>query len=342
MARDAPLSIPHEVALRELSFVIQRDVTVCLSGEGADEIFGGYGRVQRSPMDYAKAQWFQRLPELGRNLLRRCMLKPEFAARLACRGEVDHLCHVYHWWDIAAKRLILSGDAWRHVDGDQELMARIQSLFDHRSAGNAYDRVFYFFQKVHLVNLLERLDIQSMAASVEARVPYVDQRIVEFAARLPLDYKLRWKSPWHRLRGVWTASERASGRLDIPKYLLRRLAEAELPTAIARREKLGFPVPLNAWFSGALRDFAKEILLDERTRARGLFDSRQLDRWLAAGGDTEFDFHGKLLWMLLNVELWLRTQIDGPPLPLNTTTSTQALHLVPSEKPPKDGQAQYE
>ena len=310
--RDQPLSIPHEVALFQLSKEIRKHVTVCLSGEGADEVFGGYGRVQRSPMDYRKLAVYRRLPVPFRRLARLSIVRgEEFTQRLGVKDEVDHLFHVYHWWEADAKRALFTPDAWAAVGDDVELRQTLHHLFAKRHKRDAYDRVFYFFQKVHLVNLLERLDAQSMSASVEARVPFVDHRLVEFVSGIPLSYKMRWKSPWHQLRGLWTSSERASENLDIPKYLLRRMAATELPSAVAERAKLGFPVPLDYWLAGSLRSFAREILLDDRTKARGVFDCRRIESLLTTADEARFDFHGKRIWMLINVELWFCAHIDG-------------------------------
>lgn len=170
--------------------------------------------------------------------------------------------------------------------------------------------MFYFFEKIHLLNLLDRLDVQSMTASVEARVPFVDHELVEFVWSIPLKYKMRWKSPLHRLRACFTKSENASEHLDVSKYLLRRVADGKLPPQISRRKKLGFPVPLDAWFGGSLQNFAREILLDGCTRRRGIFNMKNVEDLLLNPQHLAYDFYGKRIWMLLNVELWFRAHID--------------------------------
>ncbi|MEA3000373.1 MAG: hypothetical protein QOK17_2206 [Sphingomonadales bacterium] len=308
--RDQPLSIPHEMALLALSHDLRRDVTVCLSGEGADELFGGYGRVQRSPMDFAKLRLFQRLPAPLQGLIRASVRDPDIRARLALENDVDHFLHVYHWWPMAEKAGVLSEAANVALDGDRAVRTHCREVFEASGSRDPYDRVFYFFEKVHLVNLLDRLDMQSMAASVEARVPFVDHELVEFVSAIPLRHKLRWKSPIHMLRAAFARSEHASEVLDITKYLLRKLADERLPREISRRRKLGFPAPLDAWLGGPLRCKAREVLLDEVTRRRGLFNMPALERLLCKAPSSKYDFHGKRVWMLMNIELWFRTQID--------------------------------
>jgi len=326
--RDQPLSIPHEAALLALSRDLRRDVTVCLSGEGADELFGGYGRVQRSPMDYRKLQLFQSLPAALQRLIRASVRDPDILQRLALKDDVDHFLHVYHWWPMAEKAGVLSEAASRALHGDQALRALCRDVFESSGSDDPYDRVFYFFEKIHLVNLLDRLDMQSMAASVEARVPFVDHELVEFVSAIPLRHKMRWKSPMHMMRAAFMTSEHASEVLDISKYLLRKLADERLPRQISRRKKLGFPAPLDAWLSGPLRSRAREILLDPVTRRRGLFNMDALERLLCGEPGLRYDFHGKRVWMLMNVELWFRAHIDSAPRLSATASNAGAAHCA--------------
>lgn len=315
--RDQPLSIPHEPALFALSLEVKKSVTVCLSGEGADELFGGYGRVQRSPMDYKKLALYQRLPAPLRALIKAGLRDPDLLARLELKDELAHFFHVYHWWPFEEKWDLLSDDMRASIAGDRQLQDHCRAIFDARKDGDAYDRIFHFFEKAHLPNLLDRLDMQSMAASVEARVPFVDHELVEFVTAIPTRHKMRWKSAPDRLRGLFMKSATASERLDISKYLLRRLADDHLPAHISRRKKLGFPAPLDAWFGGPLQRFAKEILLDQRTRQRGFLNMAKTEALLSNPQDLGYDSYGKRVWMLVNVELWFRAHIDrAGPLPL--------------------------
>jgi asparagine synthase (glutamine-hydrolysing) len=308
--RDQPLSIPHEVALCALSHEVKKDVTVCLSGEGADELFGGYGRVQRSPMDYKKLALYQRLPAPLRALIKSTFHDPDIVRRLGLKDDVEHFLHVYHWWPLAEKWDIFSDQVNAELGFDGALLSRCHDVFDAAKSDDVYDRVFYFFEKIHLLNLLERLDMQSMTASVEARVPFVDHELVEFVWSIPLKYKMRWRSPLHMLKACFTKSENASEHLDVSKYILRRVAADKLPRQISRRKKLGFPVPLDAWFGGSLQNFAREILLDGCTRRRGIFNMKNVEDLLLNPQQLAYDFYGKRIWMLLNVELWFRAQID--------------------------------
>jgi len=314
--RDTPLSIPHEIALYLLSRQLKEHVTVCLSGEGADELFGGYGRVMRSPMDYQKVRVSQKLPGLFQALFGLSFEATDYANRLRCKDEIEHFFHVYNWLPFEDKWAIFTGDVNEAIEKDERLISCIRSYFARAGRANLYDKLFYIFEKIHLVNLLDRLDMMSMAASVEARVPFVDHELVEFVSSIPLRYKLRWRSPFHRMAGFFVAAERASEWLDVSKYLLRHLAQSYLPKEITGRKKLGFPVPLDAWFRKKMGPYAREILLDHRTRARGVFRTHLIEQLLDANPGLAYDFHGKRIWMLMNIELWLREFFDTSPEPL--------------------------
>jgi asparagine synthase (glutamine-hydrolysing) len=188
-----------------------------------------------------------------------------------------------------------------------------------------YDRILHVFQKIHLGCLLDRLDAMSMAAGVEARVPFVDHELIEFVINMPLRYKLHWKSSLSRLRAITKTAARASEWLDTNKYLLRQLGSRYLPDAISERKKLGFPTPLDQWLRGGLMQSARDLLLDKTTRERGVFDQKALAKMLAASQHLPYDFYGKKIWMLMNVELWFREFIDAQP---QTESSAVGLDLI--------------
>jgi asparagine synthase (glutamine-hydrolysing) len=314
--RSTPLSIPHEIALYLLSKELKEHVTVALSGEGADELFGGYGRVMRSPLDYQKVRVSRKLPRPLQPLFGLSFEATDYSNRLRCRDEVDHFFHVYNWVPFEDKWAIFTDDVNEAIERDEKLIECLRSYFARAGRANLYDKLFYIFEKIHLVNLLDRLDMMSMAASVEARVPFVDHQLVEFVSSIPVQYKLRWKSPFHQIAGFFVAAERASEWLDVSKYLLRRLAQPYLPKVITERKKLGFPVPLDAWFRRKMGSYAREILLDERTRARGVFRANRIEQLLGAEPNLDYDFHGKRIWMFMNIELWMREFFDRSPEPL--------------------------
>ena len=165
-----------------------------------------------------------------------------------------------------------------------------RSYFDSRNGRSTLlDRVLYTDVKTYLVELLMKQDQMSMAASIESRVPFLDHKLVEFAALLPDRLKLR---------GFTT------------KWILREATRELLPASILSRPKMGFPVPFAGWMRGPWNAVARDVLLDSRSRERGVIDAAGVERLLdghAAGSANGSD----AIWSLLNLELWYRTFIDG-------------------------------
>jgi asparagine synthase (glutamine-hydrolysing) len=129
----------------------------------------------------------------------------------------------------------------------------------------------------------------SMSTSIESRVPFLDHRLVEFAARLPDRLKLS---------GFTT------------KRILREAIRGLLPDRILTRKKMGFPVPFSDWMRGPWNAVARDVLLDRRTRERGLLDPAAVSALLQDHGSGRRN-GGDAIWALLNLELWYRTFIDG-------------------------------
>jgi asparagine synthase (glutamine-hydrolysing) len=132
-------------------------------------------------------------------------------------------------------------------------------------------------------------DQMSMAASIESRVPFLDHVLVEFVAGLPDEWKLS---------GLTT------------KRLLREAMKGVVPETILNRPKMGFPVPFGAWTRGAWNGVARDVLLDRRSRERGVIDPPAVDRLLHDHAEGRTDGWDRI-WSLLNLELWHRTFIDN-------------------------------
>jgi len=129
----------------------------------------------------------------------------------------------------------------------------------------------------------------TMSAAVELRVPFLDHKLVEFAASLPS----RMKAP---------AFE--------SKYIFKKYAESLLPKEIVYRKKRGFPVPVRQWLRDELRSNAREILLDSRARQRGIFNMKYIESIVERHSSGKEDF-SKHIWNLVILELWMRTFIEG-------------------------------
>lgn len=298
--KDAPLSVPNEIALHTLSKELKKDITVVLSGEGADELFGGYGRIFRSAFDYQRvsSMGVKGLPKtLHENLLKKY-------SNIQWSSELDHFIKQYSYLDFLKKEKIFTKEIFNGLGSDPHNMGIFQNFWDKLDGLDLHEKYMWIFQRIHLEGLLGRLDSATMSASVEGRVPFVDHRLIEYVNKLPLHYKMRWVGKNEKLKGMLLNSNQISEKLDITKYLLRTKYKSKLPKRILERNKVGFPVPLGEWLSGPLRDYAKKQLLDQNSRSRDLFQKNTIKSLLQEG---KIDPKAGLnTWMLLNVEEWMK------------------------------------
>ena len=132
----------------------------------------------------------------------------------------------------------------------------------------------YLFTKFHLKGILERDDFSSMLASVELRVPFLDHRIVEFAATVPSKYKLKVLKEKNKL-----ISEQISENFDIPKYILKKTYKKIIPNKILNRLKVGFPVPLDSWMNNRkIKDKIFSTLTSQKTKNRGIISQKFINQ----------------------------------------------------------------
>jgi asparagine synthase (glutamine-hydrolysing) len=157
------------------------------------------------------------------------------------------------------------------------------------SSGDLLHRLLYTDINSYLTELLMKQDQMSMAASVESRVPFLDHPLVEFAARIPADQQIKG------LAG---------------KFILKEAVADLLPESIIYRKKMGFPTPWAYWISGPELTEIESLLLEPRSRARGIFRYDAIQRLFAEHRTHRRD-HGNRIWRLLNLELWQRIFMDG-------------------------------
>lgn len=306
--KDAPLGVANEPALHVMSKELKKYITVVLSGEGADEIFGGYGRIFRSPYDY------MRLKELENNnnfneesvykILQDNLSKKYGNKKFA--NEIEHFLFLYNYLSWDDKENFLNKEIISYLNHDSSLSELFNTQFHKIEGLNIYDKYMWIFEKFHILGLLNRVDITTMATSVEARVPFVDHKLVEFVMSIPIQYKLKWKSLLDRIAGSVYNSDQISEVYDIPKYLLKKTYEAELPSEVVWRKKMGFPVPVHKWFGSDFNDFAKEILLDRKATSRNFYNQKYLENILNERKQFSNHKFGLKVWMLINLELWFQ------------------------------------
>ncbi|MCC9087183.1 MULTISPECIES: asparagine synthase (glutamine-hydrolyzing) [Bacillus] len=317
--RDHPLSIPHEVAFYRMSQEAKKHVTVVLCGEGADELFAGYGRVFRSPADWRKILLLQKSRKLS-PMLSRLLFDPSFQQQLHqfihLEDEMDHYKRRYAWFTAGEKGQLLDHQAASFDSSNSHMDQFIAQCFQKMEGQSYENKLLYLFQQIHLPNLLDRLDIMTMSHGLEARVPFLDHRIIQFVNDMPFKYKLPYKGLPSRLQAFFQSSLKTSEVQDIPKYMLKKTMEQTVDKRILYRRKMGFPVPVYHWMSKRMGEI-EEKLLDEQSFATELFQRKPLEQFLR-NDPNQKNKNGadQKVWMLYNLELWHDHYIKSARLPL--------------------------
>ncbi len=302
--KDAPLAVPNEIAIYLLSEELKKDITVVLSGEGADEIFCGYGRIYQSYNDLEKIQIMNKFPETLQKILFKNFYKKY--GRKKIKNEIDLFLSNYNYFPFDEKSEIFSENMKESIKEDSELIKIFNKEFNKIKKIAPERKTAYIFEKLHLPGLLGRLDAPTMAVSVEGRVPFVDHELVEFLLTMPVKYRLKWKSRIDKIKTLFLTSDEFSEKNDITKYILRKAFENDIPKEILERKKVGFPVPLDNWFNGNLYPIAKKELLGKNSKIRIFFDIKKLEDWIELGHNEKRKGFGQKVWMILNLEYWLR------------------------------------
>ncbi|MYN14612.1 asparagine synthase (glutamine-hydrolyzing) [Pusillimonas sp. TS35] len=284
---DEPFGDSSQVPTVLVTRMARREVTVALSGDGGDELFGGYSRYFRAAGWWAKRQ---AVPE--------AMRRPFAAAARAgaaimpggrVRDRVGKLADVLaapHAGAFYQQFVSYWRDPAQALAGAQPPA----TVFDDDAEGDLYTRMMLLDAVSYLPDdILVKVDRAAMAASLETRVPMLDHRIFEFARRLPLNYKVR------QGRGKW---------------LLRQVLYRHVPQSMVDRPKKGFSVPLAAWLRGPLKDWAAALIAPQRLRDEGVFRPDVIQKkWQAhQAGTHDWSTH---LWSVLMTQAWLEHHRHG-------------------------------
>lgn len=293
---DEPFGDPAGLAIYLLSRLARTHVTVALTGDGGDELFGGYRRYATDQL----APFFQRLPDVvGRrlpSLVDRMPRLRRVKRAVATLPVMDPAVRYPGWLRVFTPEMQeeLLSPRLSGALGDYDPAAVYPRLYASAGGRGALsdhlNRLMYADLKTWLPDdYMEKTDKATMACSLEARMPLLDHRLVELAFAIPAR---------HKIRGATT------------KRVLKRALRGVVPAETLHKRKRGFAVPIDGWLRGDLRTFARDVLMDERTRARGYFDSSVVSRLLAEHASGRHARHDPL-WLLLNFELWHRVYLDG-------------------------------
>jgi asparagine synthase (glutamine-hydrolysing) len=277
----------------------RKHVTVALNGDGGDESFAGYERYMAMEI----AEVYRRLPRWLRtafiegpvNILPTSELKKTRIRDVqrfftsANEGKKERYFRWMSTFKPALKPDLYTADFASQLT--QQTSHFLDQWFDTANGSGILDATLLTDQMTYLPNdLLVKVDIASMANSLEARSPFLDHKVIEFAASLPEHIKMRGMRP---------------------KYLLKKVAARLVPREVVYRRKMGFGVPVGRWLRGEMSGFLRDTLLSERSLSRGIIRPEKMhqyvDEHIAGTQDHSFQ-----VWSLLMLELWFQRFIDRP------------------------------
>jgi len=308
---DEPIAWPSSVALYFVARLARERVTVVLTGEGSDETLAGYGRYAFTLKNAAFDRSYRHLVpgglrrwvresisnsrRIGANVRRK--LSHTFLAKDGASWPSFYFDNFFSAFSEAEQIGLLNASVRAEFEEGQSYR-HVLDCWEH-SSGSMLQRLLYTDIKTYLVELLMKQDNMSMAASVESRVPFLDHGLVEFAIRIPQELLIKG------LTG---------------KAILKKAVADLLPASIVHRPKAGFPTPWSGWLAGPQLDVIENLLLEQRSLGRELFNEAAVKQ-LFQEHRARYRDHADRIWRLLNLELWHRVCLERDP------------RLVPSSRP---------
>jgi asparagine synthase (glutamine-hydrolysing) len=284
---DEPFADPSAIPTFFVAQLARRHVTVCLTGDGGDELFAGYVPYAQAlgRSTSAASRGLRALAGLGARWI---------PAHVRGKGRLTTFALGPEAWFVW-RRTVFPGYLLRLIvrpeiipqNGTVPEADAVADLLAEN--GPLLARLQHWDQQHYLPgDILVKVDRATMAHSLEARCPLLDHRIIELAAEQP-----SWRH----------------GSATSTKQLFKRLASRWLPAETLARPKMGFGVPLRRWLADGLIEWAREILLDRRAHERGWTDRREVARLLRQHETGSRD-HGRRIWALVCLELWARQHVD--------------------------------
>src|SRR5579871_5166591 len=284
---DEPVAWPSSVSLYFVSKLAAEHVKVVLTGEGSDEMFGGYERYRWNLLNQRYGPAYRILP----GFLRRAIRSQVATSPLLSAGLRRKLGHTFVTRDANLESIFLdnfycafSSEEQRQLHSCSlgDIYGNYLRYWHERRGGSTLDRMLHADQKTYLVELLMKQDQMSMACSIESRVPFLDHTFVEFSTHIPDNLKIRGGTQ---------------------KYILKKAVEDLLPHDIVYRKKMGFPTPLRRWLMDPRAEALYAAIRSPKGLLASLLDMQAVDGLMdrhRAGFEDATD----RIWRLLNLQLW--------------------------------------
>jgi asparagine synthase (glutamine-hydrolysing) len=292
---DEPICWPSSVSLYFVSRLASQHVKVVLTGEGSDELFGGYSRYGFYSRNHRLAQAYGVAPGFLRSAMRtfvdtspllRAGIRRKAQHTIFGRGTDIRSLYFDNFYSAFAAE---ERADWIRSGVQADAYAPTLEYWRSAEARSLLGRMLYTDQKTYLVELLMKQDRMSMACSIESRVPLLDHTLVEFAASIPDRLKLNGRQA---------------------KHIFKKAVEDILPHEIVHRRKMGFPTPLRDWLMDGRARSVFDLLRDKNGALASVIDPSRLDDLLARHQSGQEDGTDRL-WRLLNFQLWGDIYLTG-------------------------------
>lgn len=291
---ETPVSTPTDVIIFHVSKLLKQSVGVAIGGEGADEAFCGYEVSHWSGNDFKRSQSLDRLLPAAADLARQSMRLQYGCDQFSCVA--DHYLKTNGLIPGHTQQLLIRPDYWPVGEATLTPQQYYCNLFNSQSGREISDQYSRVLFQANLESLLGRLDSATMAASLEARVPFTDHVLVEHAFSIPhhfnIDICKDEPMPW---LSALELSQRKSLR---SKRIVREIASRKMSPQLAQRPKQSFPTPLIKWMSESWRPWVQKTIRESKF-AKEVFQPQALKEFSELRGPAAF-----WNWPLVNVILW--------------------------------------
>ena len=296
-----PLSTPNEVCIYQICRFINRSNQVILSGEGADELFGGYSVAQFGAYDFEKSSKKVSFDQKNDDPLEKSLVR--LYGRSYFLSRLDHFLLLNQWFSGQKKQAILKPEIWAEWGNDRSILEYYGKHFKETKYCSVFDAHLQLHAKVNLESLLSRIDTASMASSIEVRVPFATAKIAEFLFSVPDQQKMNWvNSKAEKIGKNCNSLEADEKNLFETKRLLRYAYKRSLPQNTITRKKMSFPSPIIS----ILKNIPKnewDSLLNDSPLLKKIFRIKHLSMYRQCEISNET---AQEIWPIINLAIWDR------------------------------------
>jgi asparagine synthase (glutamine-hydrolysing) len=296
--QDQPVIGAAMVSMYHVSRLASRHVKVCLGGQAADEVFGGYARYALVRPAKVLSLWLKHSARGGNDEHAAGKVSATLLKQLASASNLKRIARSIprpgwrsRYFENFAK---VPEERWRRVFADPHFVSRrnaretFEAVLSRSPAAEPADKILHWDMQTYLTGLFQQDDRMSMANSLESRVPLADPRLVRFAFHTDFDLKLRGGAT---------------------KWILRQAVAHMLPSVVLSRRKVGFDTPAESWMRGRHFDWVRELLTGSRARARGFWRVTEVEKLFL---DKSSSYWFDIIWKLAAIEAWACTFLDRP------------------------------